>query len=367
MRQVDINTLQQLVDQGYLTCRSHPTADLLIWNYTPKTQYDRYWTEETMMCRGLITKPNGAIVARSFPKFFNLEEHEGPIPVEPFTITEKMDGSLGIMYFIDGKPYIATRGSFTSEQAIKANEILQKKYSSFRFYPNLTYLFEIIFRQNRIVVDYGDMEDLVLITAIHIETGNELAVHLFNWPFPVVRYYNGIKDINELKKLEEPNKEGFVIRFKSGLRLKAKFSEYVRLHKIITQCTARTIWDLLRNSQSFDDLLQKVPDEFYAWVQTTKNNLQVQYNNIEATARLGYIQVKSLPTRKEQAAIVCKHPHSAIIFSMLDGKDYADAIWKQLKPQAEKPFKNEEEACPVSFSCLQSLQASVAHVAIKLM
>jgi len=349
---IDIEQFREHEKQGLITCRSHPTADLVIWNYTPKCQFERAWNEVTMQARGLITTPDGAVKARCFRKFFNIEESQYTIPLEPFKVTAKEDGSFGICYFLDGKPYIATRGSFTSEQAKQGTKILYDKYS--RFIPFListsyyTYLFEIIYPSNRIVVDYGDKEDLILLAIIDTETGEEYDIHNPTWvdmrPFPVVKHYDGIKDINELKKLEEPNKEGFVIRFESGLRLKCKFEEYVRLHKLLTQCTARTIWELLRNNQSFNDLLEKVPDEFYKWVQTTRDTLQAQFNNIEIFAKEIYAQVKDLPTRKEQAAIIIKHAYSAVVFSMLDGKSYADIIWKQLKPQAEKPFKEDIDA-----------------------
>lgn len=355
MAKINIDQFREHEEQGLITCRKHPSGNLLIWNYTPKCQYDQIWNEVTMQARGLITTPDGTIKARGFLKFFNLEEYQGTIPVthlRPFKVTEKMDGSLGIMYFIDNKPYIATRGSFVSEQAIKANEILYHKYGGITglFKPHYTYLFEILYPQNRIVVDYGNTEDLVLLAIIDTETGEEQDIHdpnflqLCKGLFPIVKLYDGIKDINELKQLEELNKEGFVIRFESGLRLKCKFSEYVRLHRLLTQCTARTIWELLRNNQKFDDLLEKVPDEFFHWVKTTKNTLQTQYDTIETLAKEIHAQVKDLPTRKEQAAIVCKHSHSAVVFSMLDGKPYADIIWKQLKPQAEKPFKENIDA-----------------------
>jgi RNA ligase len=347
MAKIDIEQFRGHEKLGFITCRTHPELDLLIWNYTPICQYGHIWNEITMQARGLITRPDGTIVARPFCKFKNIEEHEGQIPLESFIITEKMDGSLGVLYQVNGTPYIATRGSFTSGQAIKANEILYKKYSGFEFDSNCTYLFEILYPQNRIVLDYGDMEDIILLAVINTETGEELNIHnpyLWTekiWPFPVVKRYDGIKDINELKKLEEPNKEGFVIRFESGLRLKCKFADYVRLHRILTQCTARTIWELLSHNQQFDDLLAKVPDEFYTWVQTTRDTLHSQFDNIEINAARIFMQVKDLPTRKEQAAIVCKHTNSAVVFSMLDGKPYADIIWKQLKPEAERPFTEE--------------------------
>ncbi len=340
----EVQRLSALVEQGYLTVRLHPTADLLLWNYTPKTQFERYWTPETMMCRGLITRSDGTIVAKPFCKFFNWEEYEGPLPLEAFTVTEKMDGSLGIVYFLEGTPYIATRGSFTSEQARRGTAILHRKYAHFPFQPQYTYLFEIIYPGNRIVVDYGDMEDVILLAVIETATGRELDISPTEYPFPVVKRYDGIKDLAQLKALEAENQEGFVIRFESGLRLKLKFATYKRLHRLLTQCTSRTIWELLRTEQSFDDLLQRVPDEFYTWVQQTRDELLAQFCAIETQSRTVVERVRDLPTRKEQAAIILQERSRAIMFLMLDGRDYKEAIWKLLYPPAERPFRIDEES-----------------------
>jgi RNA ligase len=344
--QVNVTALQTLVDAGYLTARPHPTADLVIWNYTPKCQFERYWTPETLMCRGLITTSTGGIVARPFPKFFNLSEHQEDLPLEPFTVTTKMDGSLGILYFVDGSPQIATRGSFTSEQAIRATAMLER-YRAFEFVPYYTYLFEIIYKQNRIVCDYGDMEDIILLAVINTKTGREYDIHddvwCDMWPFPVVKRYDGIKDIEQLRAIQEENAEGFVIRFESGLRLKLKFAEYTRLHRLITQVNARVIWDLLRNNQPFDELLERVPDEFYTWVKQTRANLLAQYLQIQYDSTLVYEQVTGMVTRKAQAAIITRAPYPGVTFAMLDKKPYEEAIWKMLRPQAERPFKIDEE------------------------
>jgi RNA ligase len=97
-------------------------------------------------------------------------------------VYDKLDGSLGILYFYDDKPYIATRGSFTSEQAERANKIFQKKYSHLHFNKEHTYLFEIIYPENRIVVDYGAKEDLILLAVLDTETGKDL--ELPDWKCP---------------------------------------------------------------------------------------------------------------------------------------------------------------------------------------
>jgi RNA ligase len=46
-------------------------------------------------------------------------------PTENFEVYEKMDGSLGIVFWYRGQWVVATRGSFTSDQANKAREILK--------------------------------------------------------------------------------------------------------------------------------------------------------------------------------------------------------------------------------------------------
>jgi len=37
------------------------------------------------------------------------------------------------------------------------------------------------------------------------------------WPFPLVKRFDGISDIAQLRKVEQENAEGFVVRFESSL------------------------------------------------------------------------------------------------------------------------------------------------------
>ena len=163
----------KLIDEGYITCRNHPTCGYVIYNYTARTQYEQYWTEQTKLCRGLILDKDGAVIARPLEKFFNIGEynqhtHLGKLPnYTYFDVFEKMDGSLGILYTRpDGKVGLATRGSFESPQALKGQEILNKKYPNIVMNPKYTYLLEIVYPENRIVVDYEGQEDLVLLSII---------------------------------------------------------------------------------------------------------------------------------------------------------------------------------------------------------
>lgn len=327
----------QMTEQGYIHSQQHPTEPLYIYNYSPQAQFERAWNEATLISRGLILTDRQEIVARPFAKFFNLEENQPqPIPFhEPFEVYEKMDGSLGILYYWKGEWQVATRGSFQSEQALIAKDVLYKKYSHTLGYlkPAYTYLVEIIYPSNRIVVDYGKQEDLVLLAVIDNYTG--LDVGLSDIGFPIVKRYDGINDIHQLKQLEEENREGFVVKFESGYRVKIKFEEYTRLHYIITQVSTKTIWEALKNDIDLKEIVENVPDEFYDWVKKTVRELKADFKKIEDICKSEF---KILPTRKECAAYfkTCTHPD--ILFKMLDNKDYTQVIWRMVEPPFSKPF-----------------------------
>lgn len=331
--------LKKMVDEKLVSVRKHPSADLFIYNYSPKVQYDKLWNEITLQTRGLILDADMNIVARPFKKFFNLEELKSEeIPQLPFEVFEKMDGSLGILYWVNDKPFMATRGSFEGVQSIKATTILYQKYENTfnRLDRNSTYLFEIIYPQNRIVIDYGGVEDLFLLARIDNLTGLDLLIYE-NTGFKIVKRYDGINDIQQLKKLEEENKEGFVILFKNGLRVKVKFSEYIKLHRIITGVSSIAIWEYLSEGKSFEELLEKVPDEFYNWVKKTQSEIMTEFEKILTESKAVF---KEFDTKKETALYFQKQKYPSVLFNMLEGKTPDKIIWKMVRPKYSNPFKS---------------------------
>src|SRR5687767_12047572 len=125
--------LQALVKAGetnwaqYGDVRAVYHEGLVLFNYTQQAQYAGRWNWFEQQSRGLILNAvTGEIVARPFPKFFNLGERT-PAPNATIDyITEKWDGSLGILYRHNGQFKIATRGSFTGEQAVWATDYFQR-------------------------------------------------------------------------------------------------------------------------------------------------------------------------------------------------------------------------------------------------
>ena len=171
----DLNILNDYIDKGLVVKNDHPTLPLSIYNYSRTTQYEGKWDDITKSCRGLILDRDGNVIAKSFDKFFNLEEHKPEeIPNEDFEVYEKLDGSLGILFWYQGKWILASKGSFVSDQAIKGKNILNSKYSVEPIPKGYTTLVEIIYPENRIVCNYGDDEVLVVLSMISNASGKEL-------------------------------------------------------------------------------------------------------------------------------------------------------------------------------------------------
>jgi RNA ligase len=368
------------IDTGKVVKQNHPTLPLSIYNYSRTTQYDGNWDRYTLACRGLVLDNEGNVIAKPFPKFFNYEEIKDDkyahcegcrksgmincgyfdecggwemrsvIPNESFEVYEKMDGSLGIIFHYEGEWHIATRGSFTSEQAIKGKEMLDKLNKT-ALIPGYTYLVEIIYPENRIVVDYGDEEKLVVLGAYNNETGKEVEVdEMVNEGWDIVNRYDGVNDYTKLKKMISNDSEGYVIRFSGGMRMKIKGDEYVRLHRILTNFSTKDIWELLKNGEPLEPFLERVPDEFDKWVKAVVMNLRYSFYSIYERAgklhdgfRYGKYNDKEVePTKKEFAEYAKQFPKelSAVMFKMWDKRPYDYIIWNMIKPSYEKPFRN---------------------------
>ena len=339
-----LEKLQKYYEDGWLIKQTHPTLPLTIWNYSQTTQYEGKWDEITLHCRGLVTDDMGNVVARPFKKFFNMEEGKHT-PTEEFDVYEKMDGSLIIVFWYDGGWVVASRGSFISDQAIGASKIFFEELDH-NFSIGITYLFEFTAPWNRIVVDYGEKPNLTLLGAIRTDdeteaTWEQLKMIGDGANCDVVKKYNGISDYSTLKGMIDDNAEGFVIRFSNGDRMKIKGVEYLRLHKIMTEVSTKSVWEILSNSGSMEDLLKDVPDEFYTKIKEYENELVGQFNILKREYEYIFMTFQALGLRdggkrKEFAEQALKVKHPSILFAMLDGRDVEPIIWKIIQPEFKK-------------------------------
>jgi len=346
-----LKVLEKYHNDGLVYKQVHPTLPLTIWNYSEKVQYEGLFDDITLQTRGLVTDDKGNVVARPFKKFFNQEEGKHT-PTSEFDVYAKMDGSLGVLFNYEGEWVMATRGSFTSDQAIKGMEMLSK-YDYNRLNKGYTYLFEIIYANNRIVVQYP-FEDVVLLGVIETTTGYEVNIHdgendvrlrnlINNLGFQVVKKYDGIKDYSVLKGMIRDDEEGFVVKFSNGCRMKVKGVEYLRLHKIMTNVSTTGIWEVLSSGGNMDEILKDVPDEFYSKIKSYVKDLRYHYWSVQEHAGKYFDNLyesydRELPEKAKYAEWVKqfdKHLHP-ILFRMYDNKDYSSYIWKLIRPEFKK-------------------------------
>jgi RNA ligase len=361
----DLNVLNSYLERGLLEKNTHPSLPLTIWNYSRSCQFEKKWDEITLACRGLILDNEGSVVASSFHKFFNYEEllwpNQIPSTGDYVYVQEKVDGSLGTLFYYDGQWHLASKGSFASEQAVRGMEIIRAKYNLGAFMQEMVYVCEIIYPENRIVVDYNGEEKVVFLSVtskgeeLHWTTAKGI-FHASGIPEEDLvkteqHFTFGPELYRSLKSKNEVNREGFILRFQpDSFRMKIKFEDYVRLHRILTGFSSKDIWELMMKGEDLEPFLDRVPDEFDEWVRQQVSSFEYglfsigEYcGKIHDYFRYGkYNDKENEPTKKEfvEHLKTCEvesayHP---ICFAIWDGKPYKYLIWKLMKPKYEKPF-----------------------------
>lgn len=367
---IPADEIHAAIEAGHITRKTHPELPLSIYTYTRECQYRHIWTPVTMRCRGLIADDDtGTVVALPFPKIFvtamhGVHDFAPPLPAEPFEIFAKADGSLIIAFYYAGRWHAASKGSFISEQAQWAQAVLDGANLS-GLDTGLTYLAEAIYPGNRIVVDYGQREELVLLAAYRPADGSEepLAAVALHWKSigPAVRSWglgDGVAELEELAAASTTldgtavggtDEEGYVIRYASGQRAKVKLAAYLTLHKLFTGTNERTIWEVLASGQDPAVLFDQVPDEFADWTRGIAASLRETHARIVDEAVDAYANVMAAlpadPDQKTFALEAVKSPHRSALFLIHGGRDTAvdSWAWKQIKPRGDKPYKNDEE------------------------
>lgn len=259
--------LLEEVSVGTVNMQIEKETGLVLFCYSKSCVYERAWNKFSEMARGLILDmENDLVVATPFPKFFNVSERGETIPDLPFEIFEKLDGSLIILFWHDGKWRTATKGSFKSEQAKWAQEYIATQ--DLNELPRGTYLFEAIYPENRIVLRY-DYTGLVLLAA-YAEDGMEWPYHALcriseyqSWPVARRVPFSSVSELLINAKTLPANEEGWVLRFDNGLRLKIKGDEYLRLHRAISRLTPLAVWEAMLAGDDLITFRKELPEEFW--------------------------------------------------------------------------------------------------------
>lgn len=276
MNELTLEKCLEYVDLGWLDKHESADGKLVGFKYSRQTVYAGAWDEITLQCRGIVfEKSTGYIIAHPFNKFFNYEEiydvttddgymrltklgetltrlgHEfEPNITKDFRAMDKLDGSLGILFYYDGKWIIKTGGAFDSDQAKWAQNWFDTKIDNERkelhLDQNWTYCFEIITNEDPHVCHY-DYEGLVLLGFFDENHTEGEMVEIADLAYKLdIRYSQMIyfdsmeKMIAQAKKLDVEH-EGFVVTFSSGFKMKVKGVEYLERFKMLSAISKKDI------------------------------------------------------------------------------------------------------------------------------
>ena len=268
------NALQPHIEKGELVVNEGKgdREGLKLVTYSKTYQYEHNsvaWDPLVQHCRGIIfdATDDYKIVALPFSKFFNYGEGGIHYPSEGSEIVkvfEKVDGSLGICFYWHNKWHLTTRGSLNSDIGEVGQQMLDHMLTQQRMTmdPCETRLFEIIYPENRICVDYGDTRELVFLGRRNVRSGKEdYDTGSAVWRSPRKYQFNGREDlVNWLNKQKGEQFEGFVVHFSDGSIFKFKSEDYMRLHRIIAQFTFKRVLEAVQQHQE-EEIRKALPEE----------------------------------------------------------------------------------------------------------
>ena len=235
----NIAVKEEIVDGQKLYIVSYVFIDSELWR-----------DEKNLEARGLVFDENGSIVCRPFEKFFNLNENQftqyNDLDFTGAEYYEKVDGSMVTPVVFGDKIYFKTKKSFYSEVAQSCQQDFgdNKKLIEFCMYMkrlNMTPIFEYTSPSNRVVVDYGQEPRLTLLDIRRADGMYMLRITVEYlakcYKLDIVKKYDNTS-IQDILKEDIENREGYVVKLKSGQRVKVKFPSYLLKHHTLNRLTA---------------------------------------------------------------------------------------------------------------------------------
>ena len=369
--------LFEYVDTRLVDVAEHPEFPLQLLTYGREAVHTNNWDSVIRKCRGVIyNTETKEVIARPFEKFFNLKtanmpetdpsnwQFDGNLTIADPEVWEKMDGFMLTAYEYNGQTYIASKGSFDSPHAKWSTAWYRANVGVGHWPKGYTPVFEGINPNLRIVVDYGGREEMVLLALIDIETGEEMSANKLR----IYAQANGLRTPIRCKlswqeaakrSLDEDveNFEGYVLVWRrpgqTPFRLKVKYVDYLRLHRMVSGVSAKAIYRGLSDPTYAGELREWIDEstpwfsKFVAkWVRALQGRHDELLKDAQAIFERAQTALKDFSlknwdnpanVRKAYALEFSRWPDvKGILFALYDGKDASAVAWKLTKPLIHK-------------------------------
>lgn len=121
--------------------------------------------------------------------------------------------------------------------------------------------------------------------------------------------------------------------------MKIKGEEYVRLHKIMTDVSTKSVWNACMNHVDMGEFLKDVPDEYYEKIREYEYDIKLEFKNKENQIISEYrniVEKLGNVSNKEFALFIKNNKNKSYFFALRNGKDIESAIWKSIQPEFRK-------------------------------
>lgn len=275
--------------------------------------YTEFQQRNAIECRGHTFRLDGendwTLASLPMQKFFNYGEHIGwgtDLNLSTITcIMDKADGSLiSTVNDGDGGFFLKSKTSFTSQQAIDAQKLLNSDnnlnsilatLNAKRFTVNMEY----VAPDNQIVIGY-DKPQLIVLNARHRVTGEYINEPIMEAMFGDYLIKSFPIPANPAEFMVESEKmlgiEGFVIKLDNGLMFKHKTEAYCILHHLKDSINcARKLWEACITGTT-DDLRALFKDDpiSVARIIDMEEKASRIYNHVEVSVENFYKENKDL-------------------------------------------------------------------------
>lgn len=332
-----ISNIIERCNSGYIRKSAHPTfPNLVIFNYTDKCSFDEAWDDYTRMCRGLVVDmESGEVIIWCIPKFFNQgEKFADKVDFSNFsTITLKEDGYM-IQYTYHEKYglIVTSRGSFDSQYANYVYSFLKNKVTQpIMFLGNrVSFMLELCkdFPGDENIIVTKHPEEKLVCWAATDTFGLELGYHEISPLLPEGISLVQSFSVEEAKKYLTEEVEGNVI--KGGLsfgglqnahtRVKVKTNWFLKIHRLISNCTKRRVLELVKEGGRVGDL-EGLPDEFMKQMLEWEKEIHTKIDKMVKESHSLVKQYESW-TDKDLGVKQPERPFAmAILFMLRKGKE----------------------------------------------
>ena len=350
----DLNILERYVSEGLL--RKAEDENLVQYNYSDYCNNSGCWDDITLFNRGNIyEKSTGKLIAKSLPKFMNFsqltqEDQHYFLDHKKLITTEKKDGCLGILYMYNNEIRCNSRGAFNNYVTDKIKQLLPKYTMLDVILKFNTLIVEVISPETKIICDYGNKQELYLLTAYSNLDWEEYSNNQLDELSNIIRMprpkkcYLGWQGLFKWQQEQDYTEEGFVVciedkQYGSYKRVKIKSNDYIRVSRIMAGLSKYKIWkimknDLEQNTQILKQYFSNLPDEIVIEAEQYKKELQEEYNKIQELVNQEFEKTKDIPIEKLYKYFE-ENPceYKGCIYNLRNGKDISKIIIKFIEPK----------------------------------